>query len=57
MVVLLGFASLTIDAGLIYNTRTELQDAADSSRASATRDKLTGLLDKILEERDQVILG
>ena len=31
LVVLLGFAALTIDVGAMYNTRTDLQNAADSA--------------------------
>ncbi len=31
LVVLLGFASLTVDVGVVYNTRAELQNAADAS--------------------------
>ncbi len=31
MVVLLGFAAMTIDVGVIYNTRADLQNAADAA--------------------------
>ncbi len=33
--VLLGFAALTIDVGFLYNTRTDLQNAADSGALAA----------------------
>ncbi|MGB0717664.1 MAG: pilus assembly protein TadG-related protein, partial [Phycisphaerae bacterium] len=35
MVVLLGFASLTIDVGIMYHARSELQDAADAAAMAA----------------------
>lgn len=36
LVVLIGFTSLTIDVGVLYNTRSDLQDAADAAaRAGA----------------------
>ncbi|MDO8629496.1 MAG: pilus assembly protein TadG-related protein, partial [Phycisphaerales bacterium] len=31
LVVLIGFASLTLDVGALYNTRADLQDAADAA--------------------------
>ena len=31
MIVLVGFASLTLDVGAIYNTRADLQNAADAA--------------------------
>ncbi len=34
--VLLGFAVLTIDVGVLYNTRTDLQNAADAGALAAT---------------------
>lgn len=34
--VLIGFAALTIDVGMIYNTRVDLQNAADSAALAAT---------------------
>ncbi|MBI4581746.1 MAG: VWA domain-containing protein [Planctomycetes bacterium] len=35
MTVLLGFAALVVDMGMLYNTRTELQRAADSAALAA----------------------
>jgi hypothetical protein len=35
MVVLLGFAALTIDVGVMYNTRADLQQAADAAALAA----------------------
>jgi len=36
LVVLIGFAALTVDSGVLYNTRSDLQDAADAAaRAGA----------------------
>lgn len=35
MVVLLGFAALTIDVGAMYNTKADLQDAADAAALAA----------------------
>ncbi len=34
--VLLGFAALTIDVGVLYNTRADLQNAADAGTLAAT---------------------
>ncbi len=34
--VLLGFAALTIDVGVLYNTRADLQNAADAGALAAT---------------------
>jgi Flp pilus assembly protein TadG len=34
--VIVGFAALTIDVGLIYNTRVDLQNAADAAAMAAT---------------------
>jgi len=41
MAVLMGFSALVIDMGMLYNTRTELQRAADSAALSAAS-KLSG---------------
>lgn len=35
MIVLLGFAALTVDVGLMYNARTDLQRSADSAALAA----------------------
>lgn len=36
MVVLIGFAALTVDVGAMYNTRSDLQRTADSAAMAAT---------------------
>src|SRR3989304_9625188 len=37
LIVLLGFAALTVDVGYLYNTRADLQDTADAAVLASVR--------------------
>jgi Flp pilus assembly protein TadG len=41
VVVLLGFAALTVDVGVLYNVRAELQNAADAGAMAAANSLMT----------------
>jgi hypothetical protein len=62
MVVLIGFAALTVDVGVLYNTRADLQNAADAAAlagaaAYATPAMVQVRLDKNVSENLQTVLA
>ncbi|MDO8632907.1 MAG: pilus assembly protein TadG-related protein, partial [Phycisphaerales bacterium] len=62
MVVLIGFAALTVDVGVLYNTRADLQNAADAAAlagaaAYATPAMVQVRLGKNVGENLQIVLA
>jgi hypothetical protein len=62
MVVLIGFAALTVDVGVLYNTRADLQNAADAAAlagaaAYATPAMVQVRLDKDVSANLQTVLA
>ena len=62
MVVLIGFAALTVDVGVLYNTRADLQNAADAAAlagaaAYATSAMVQVRLDKDVSTNLQTVLA
>ncbi len=53
LTVMIGFAALTIDVGAIYNTRNDLQDAADAAALAAVSAYVSDDMAKVRADKSQ----